>query len=315
MNIIYKITYGFFYVVSLLPFRVLYALSDFLYLLIYRLAGYRKRLVRHHLEICFPEKDHEELRSIERGFYHFLCDYFVETIKLLSISKEEMLKHIEYRGMEEVERCFDEGQSCAAILGHYGNWEYLTFMKQEWHRHPEAVQASIYHPLSNDVFDQLFIRMREHFGSVCVPKKNILRHLVALRREGTMSLTGYLSDQTPKWNNIHLWLNFLGQETPVFTNGEKLMRKMNNAVFYLDVQRPKRGQYIATLQLITRKPNELEENAITKRFFEILEATIRREPRYYLWTHNRWKRTREEFDRRFKVVNGKVIPRETSEEE
>lgn len=314
MNITYKITYGFLYLVSLLPFRVLYVLSDFFYLILYRLIGYRKRLVRKHLASCFPDKSKEELRSIERGFYHYLCDYFLEAIKLLSISKEEVLKHIEFRGLEEMERCFDEGQTCAAIMGHYGNWEYITCIKLAWQRHPDAILSSIYHPLSNSVFDKLFIRMREHFGSVCVPKNETLRHLVANRREGKMTLTGYISDQAPKWNNIHLWLDFLGHDTPVFTNGEKLMRKMNNAVFYVDLQRTKRGHYIADFQLLTRTPNELEENAITKRFFQMLEDTIRREPRYYLWTHNRWKRTHEEFDRRFKVVNGKVIPKKSPDE-
>ena len=315
MNILYKLTLGFFYLISLLPFRVLYALSDLTYLLIYRVAGYRKRLVRKHLTSCFPDKDKKELRSIERGFYHFLCDYFFETIKLLSISKEEMLKHIEYRGLEEMEKCFDEGQACAAIMGHYGNWEYLTSMKLGWKRHPDAILTSIYHPLSNSVFDKLFTHLREHFGSVCVPKKDILRHLLANRREGKMSLTGYISDQAPKWNNIHLWLDFLGHDTPVFTNGEKLMRKMNNAVFYIEMRRPKRGLYIADFHLITRTPNDLEENAITKRFFQMLEETIREDPRYYLWTHNRWKRTHEEFDRRFKVVNGKVISRQSPYED
>ena len=310
-NFAYRLTRALLYPISLLPFKVLYVFSDFTYLLVYYVAGYRKKLVRHHLETCFPEKEKKELRSIERGFYHHLCDYFLETIKLLSISEEEMLKHVELRGMEDIQKCFDEGQNCAAIMGHYGNWEYLTTLKLGWPRHPEAVFSCIYHPLSSDAFDQLFIDMRQHFGATCVPKKDILRHLVALRRDGKISLTGYISDQSPKWNNIHLWLNFLGQDTPVFTNGEKLMRKMNNAVFYVDMQRVKRGHYIADFKLMTRNPNDLEENGITRRFFELLEENIRRDPRYYLWTHNRWKRTHEEFDRRFKVVNGKVIPRES----
>ena len=112
-----------------------------------------------------------------------------------------------------------------------------------------------------------------------------------------------------KWENIHLWLPFLHHDTPVFTGGERIMRKMNNAVFYVDMERPRRGYYIVTFRLITRQPNELEPDGITRRFFEMLEQTIRRDPRYYLWTHNRWKRTHEEFDRRFKVEHGKVVPR------
>ena len=309
MNILYPIIYGFFYLFSLLPFRILYGISDCLYLLIYHIVGYRKRVVRNNLTSSFPEKDIKEIKRIERGFYHFLCDYFMETIKLLSITPEKMRQHLKLRNVEEVEKCFDDGQTCAGILGHYCNWEYLSATGLGFKRYPDAIMGLIYHPLYNKAFDRLFLNLRQHLGGVCVPKKDILRYLLTYRREKKMSYFGYISDQTPKWNNIHLWLPFLNHDTPVFTNGEKIMRKMNNAVFYLDMERPRRGLYIVTMKLITRTPNELEENAITRRFFEMLEESIHRDPRYYLWSHNRWKRTHEEFDRRFEVINGKVIPK------
>ena len=309
MNILYPIIYGFFYLFSLLPFRILYGISDCLYLLIYHIVGYRKRVVRNNLTSSFPEKDIKEIKRIERGFYHFLCDYFMETIKLLSITPEKMRQHLKFRNVEDVEKCFDDGQTCAGILGHYCNWEYLSATGLGFKRYPDAIMGLIYHPLYNKAFDRLFLNLRQHLGGVCVPKKDILRYLLAYRREKKMSYFGYISDQTPKWNNIHLWLPFLNHDTPVFTNGEKIMRKMNNAVFYVDMERPRRGLYIVTMKLITRTPNELEENAITRRFFEMLEESIHRDPRYYLWSHNRWKRTHEEFDRRFEVINGKVIPK------
>ena len=312
MRILYPIVHALFYGLSLLPFRVLYMAADLFYVVVYRLVGYRKKVVRRNLETSFPEKDTQELRDIERGFYHFLCDYFVETIKLLSISADELRRRVELRGIEQMEECFDRGQTCAAILGHYCNWEYLSTVGLGFKRYPQAVMGLIYHPLYNKVFDRLFIDLRQHQGGVCIPKKDVLRYLINYRREGRMSLFGYISDQTPKWNNIHLWLPFLGHDTPVFTNGETLMRKMNNAVFYVDMQRPRRGYYIVDFKLITTTPSELEENAIIRRFFQMLEQTIRREPRYYLWSHNRWKRTHEEFDRRYQVVGKKVIPRENS---
>ncbi len=313
MNILYPIIYGFFYLFSLLPFRILYGISDCLYLLIYHIVGYRKRVVRNNLTSSFPEKDIKEIKRIERGFYHFLCDYFMETIKLLSITPEKMRQHLKFRNAEEVEKCFDDGQTCAGILGHYCNWEYLSATGLGFKRYPDAIMGLIYHPLYNKAFDRLFLNLRQHLGGVCVPKKDILRYLLTYRREKKMSYFGYISDQTPKWNNIHLWLPFLNHDTPVFTNGEKIMRKMNNAVFYLDMERPRRGLYIVTMKLITRTPNELEENAITRRFFEMLEESIHRDPRYYLWSHNRWKRTHEEFDRRFEVINSKVIPKTTNQ--
>ena len=313
MKIVYPIVYALFYALSLLPFRVLYLIADAVYLIAYRIIGYRKKVVRRNLTSSFPEKTADEIKRIERGFYHFLCDYFVETLKLLSITPKKMLRHIEFRGLDEMERCFDEGQHCAAILGHYCNWEYLSTTGLGFQRHPEAVAGLIYHPLYNKVFNRLFIDLRQHLGGVCVPKKDILRYLFTYKREQRMTLFGYIADQTPKWENIHLWLPFLNHDTPVFTNGEKIMRKMNNAVFYVDMERPQRGKYIATFRLITRTPNDLEEHAITRRFFQMLEQTIRRDPQYYLWSHNRWKRSHEEFDQRFSMDNGKVIPKGTKQ--
>ena len=313
MKIVYPIVYALFYALSLLPFRVLYLLADTVYLIVYRVVGYRKKVVRRNLTSSFPEKTADEIKRIERGFYHFLCDYFVETLKLLSITPKKMLRHIEFRGLDEMERCFDEGQHCAAILGHYCNWEYLSTTGLGFQRHPEAVAGLIYHPLYNKVFNRLFIDLRQHLGGVCVPKKDILRYLFTYKHEQRMTLFGYIADQTPKWENIHLWLPFLNHDTPVFTNGEKIMRKMNNAVFYVDMERPQRGKYIATFRLITRTPNDLEEHAITRRFFQMLEQTIRRDPQYYLWSHKRWKRSHEEFDQRFSMDNGKVIPKGTKQ--
>ncbi len=315
MKIIYPIVYGLFYLLSMLPFRVLYCISDFFYLLVYRLIGYRKKVVRNNLTSSFPEKSLDEIKYIERGFYHFLCDYFLETVKLMSITPKTLHKHMEFQHLDVVEQCFAEGQCCSGILGHYCNWEYLSTTPLAFKRFPDAIVGLIYHPLINDMFDQLFLAMREHSGGVCIKKKDVLRQLLTYKKEKKNYIFGYISDQTPKWNNIHLWLPFLNHDTPVFTNGEKIMRKMNNAVFYVDMQRPRRGYYVVDFQLITRQPAQMEEFAITRRFFEMLEASIRRDPRYYLWSHNRWKRTHEEFDRQYKVENGRVIQREQEESE
>lgn len=315
MRILYHIVYSLFYLVSLLPFRILYALSDFFYLIIYRLIGYRIRIVRRNITTSFPEKTQAECREIEHGFYHFLCDYFVETIKMLSISRESMLRHIEFRNVEQLEECFDNGQTCAAILGHYCNWEYLSATGLAFRRHTDAIMGLIYHPLRNDIFDWLFIDMRQSLGGTCIKKKDILRYLVTYRRENRMSLFGYISDQAPMYQNIHLWMDFLHHDTPVFTGAERIIRKMNNAVFYVEMERPSRGHYICTFRLMTKEPAKCEEFEITRRFFAMLEQTIRRDPRYYLWSHDRWKRTHEEFDRRYIVVDGKLVPREHAAEQ
>lgn len=304
---LYNIIYGIFYLVSKLPYRALYVISDIANLVLYHIVRYRRDIVRRNITSAFPEKSLEECISIERGFYKWFCDYFVETVKLMSVSRQELLSRIEFRGIDKIEECFDRGQTCAGILGHYGNWELLSATGLVIKKHPEAIIGLIYHPLRSQLFDRLFINMRQSMGGVCVPKKDILRYLVSFRSQNLMNLFGYIADQAPRYRNIHLWLPFLNHDTPVFTGAERIMRKMNNAVFYIDVERPERGKYIYTFKLMTDKPGEMPEFEITKKFFVMLEQTIRREPRFYLWSHNRWKRTREEFDKEFKIENGHVV--------
>lgn len=312
-KITYHLLHGLAYSISLLPFGVLYLLSDAIFLLVYHVVGYRRKVVKKNLSSSFPEKSEQELRTIEKQFYHWFCDYIVETIKLLSISNEKLLEHIEFRGVEELEKCYDKGQNCAAILGHYCNWEWLSASGLAFKRYPNAVMGLIYHPLYNDAFNQLFINLRSAHGGVCVPKKDILRYLVTYKREDRRSLFGYISDQAPWWTNIHLWVDFLNHETPVFTGAERIMRKMNDAVFYVDMERPYRGKYICTFQPLCSEAGQAEEFEITKRFFQMLESSITRQPAFYLWTHDRWKRTHAEFDRRLMVVNGRVVWNEEAE--
>lgn len=304
-----QIVYVLFYTLSLLPFRILYGMADIGYVLLYYIIRYRRGVVRKNLVTAFPEKSIDDIKTIERKFYHWFCDYFLEAIKLLSIREKELRRRFTIINSEEVEQCFQEGQDVAAILGHYCNWEWLSCVGMNLP--PERETGLIYHPLRNKTFDYLFRKLRSHErNSHVIPKKDILRYVVTKKREGVRNICGYISDQGPKWTNIHLWLPFLNHEyTPVFTGGERIMRKMNNAVFYVEMSRPKRGYYTATYKLITREPNTLPADDITRRFFCLLEETIRQEPVFYLWSHNRWKRTKEEFDRRFQVINGKVVER------
>ena len=309
-----KIVYWLFYALSLLPFRVLYVLSDMEFVLVYYVVRYRRKIVRRNLSTAFPQKGHSEIVHLERRFYHWFCDYFFEALKLLSISDKELRRRFSIYNSEQVEQCFKEGQDVAAILGHYCNWEWLSCVGIGLP--PERFMGLIYDPLHSDAFDYLFRRIRSSQpNAITVPKKDILRQLIKLRQEGRRSIFGYIADQAPKWKNIHCWLPFLNHDTPAFTGAERIMRKMNNAVFYVEMARPRRGYYTCTYHLITREPNSLPEFGITREFFAMLEKTINRQPEYYLWTHNHWKRTHEEFDRRFMVVNGKVIERKEEMDE
>ena len=299
----YYIIYGLVYLLSILPFWVLYGLADFLFIIIYYVARYRRKIVRKNLCNSFPEKSEKEIKSIERKFYRWFCDYLFETFKLLSISDKNLLKHIDFVGLERLEDAFDRGQDCATILGHYCNWEWLSATGLGYKRHPEAITGLIYHRLRSKAMDRLFLKLRNAHKGFCVKKAYTLRTVVRLKKENKRNMFGYISDQTPKWDNIHLWLDFLNQVTPVFTGGERIMRMMDNAVFYVDMRRTKRGHYVANFIPITLHAKQTDEFFIVRQFFSMLEQSIRREPQFYLWTHNRWKRTREEYEMRMKQKN------------
>ena len=296
---------GIWYLLSLLPFWMHYLLSDLLYLLAYKMIGYRKKVVRRNLATSFPEKSKEELLQIEKAFYHFLGDYLAESVKLMSISKKNLKKRLVFKGQHLVNQCVNEGQSCAVFLGHYCNWEWITSLPL-WVT-PKAQCGQIYHPLENTVFDLVFLRLRQRFGAVCIPMQDTLRKVLEYQKKHQPIVIGYISDQKPFWTNIHHWVDFLHHDTPVLTGTERIARKMNHAVFYMDVRRIRRGYYEAEFKLITREPQKMKEFELTDIYYKYLEQSICRAPEFWLWSHNRWSRTREEFNANYEVINGKVV--------
>ena len=309
MKPLYYIVFAVWYVFSLLPLRIHYVLSDLLFWLLYAVVGYRKAVIRKNLKESFPEKSEEELRKIARGYYHFFCDYIVETIKMMTISKENIRRRLTFKGTELVDEIVESGQSCAVYLGHLCNWEWVTSLPL-WVT-PKAQCGQIYHPLENKEFDRLFLYSRQRLGATCIAMQDTLREIVNYRSKNQPVVIGYISDQVPFWTNIHHWVDFLHHDTPVLTGTERIARKVGHAVFFLDVHRVRRGYYEAEFKLITREPQKMKEFEITDIYFKLLEESIRRAPEFWLWSHNRWKRTREEFNERFEVVNGKVIPKDT----
>ena len=303
-KVLYYITYTIIWLLSLLPLWVLYGLSNMIYVLVYYVVRYRRRLVFQNMSDSFPEKTAEEIHALERRFFHWFCDYLVESIKQLTISKEQLKRRMVFKGTDIVDGIVKDGQSCAVYLGHYCNWEWVTSLPL-WIT-PEAQCGQIYHVLENSDYDRLFLKLRQRWGAVCIPMAETLRRIIKYKQEGRQVVIGYISDQVPFWNNIHHWVDFLHHDTPVLTGTERLARQTGHAVVYLDVSRPKRGFYEAEFRLITREPKQMADFAITDEYFRLLEASIRRAPEYWLWTHNRWKRTHEEFNLRYDPETGRV---------
>ena len=299
MKITYYIIGGIWWLLSLLPLKILYLFSDMLYVLVHHVIGYRKKIVRKNLTNSFPEKSLDEIKQIEKGFYHFFCDYIVETIKQFSISKEEMKKRMVISGVEEMkDRMEKENKTfCFIYLGHFCNWEWIASLPY-WVSN-DILCAQIYHPLYNKAFDKLFLRIRNKFGGECIPMKETLRRIIELRRAKQKTIIGFISDQAPKWNSIHHFVDFLNQETPVFIGTEKIAKQVDALVYYGDVRRVKRGFYTCEFKPMTEKPiKEIPDWELTDAYAHLLEEMISRHPNFWLWSHNRWKRTKEEWLRR-----------------
>ena len=286
----YALLYAWVKIHALLPMRMLYVLSDILYFLIYKVIKYRIKVVRRNLVASFPEKSEAERLRIEKGFYHHFADYMVETLKLAHISLEELQQRAYVQNPEVVDRLMEQGHPCCILLmGHFGNWEWYSGSTT---RFQNARMYQIYRPLKNKAVDNLFIWLRTKFGSFVLFNYDTGRELIRLQRNNIRSVVIFLADQTPSRQNLHYWTNFLHQDTAILTGAERLARKLDIPVIFLDVQMLRRGYYTLELQLISDNPKETPENWITEEYARRMEKSILRHPEGWLWTHKRWKYNR-----------------------
>ncbi len=281
--------------VALIPFPILYLISDCLAWLLDDAFGYRRKVVEDNLSASFPEISPVDLKVIRKRFYRFLTDYFLETLKMGGMSERQMMERMRFEGIEPVSRLLKEGHNVSLLLGHYCNWEWISSLPLHFPREAECGQ--IYHTLHNKAANRIFLRLRGRWHATSIPMEETLRVLLRWRREGKASVVGYIADQAPKWHSIHHWLTFLNHETGVFTGPEQISRKLHCAVYYMDVRRPKRGYYVATFVPVCEDAAEEPLMSITDRYFQMLQSSIERTPEFWLWSHKRWKRSRQEYER------------------
>ncbi len=281
----YYITLPFIYLFSILPFRVLYLFSDLIYLILYKCFGYRKAVVLQNLHNSFPEKTEKEIKQISDAFYHNLCDFMVETFKILTISKDGIMKRC--RMMPECAAVFDkyanEHRSVIMVMGHLGNWE--------WAGHPFSLQCRqrldvLYHPLSNKYFNGLMLGMRSRFGTRMMPMRTAYKEMLAHRNE--LTATVFISDQTPLPETAY-WTTFLNQDTPIFKGTEVIAKKMNLPVVYCSIIKVKRGYYEMHAEVLVENPVATADGEITEMHTRRLEQDIIAMPASWLWSHRRWK--------------------------
>jgi KDO2-lipid IV(A) lauroyltransferase len=279
-----KVAIFFLYLLSLLPFWALYFFADAVFIILFYVTHYRRKVVQQNLLNAFPEKSVTERAQIERKFYGYLADLMAEAIKLISISERELKKHFKLNNPELLDTYFNQQKSVLGALGHYGNWEMSA---QILGFSTEKKKLFIYKPLSNEVFDTFIKNLRSRFGSTPVAMKATLRTLVLLKNEP--KLTVFVSDQTPVQHETQYYTQFLNQTTAVFLGIEKMAKMTNDPVIFCDIRVHKRGYYSCTFVPLINEPKLSAEHEITDAHVQYLEKVIREAPAYWLWSHKRWK--------------------------
>lgn len=284
--IVYYISLPFIYLIAYLPFPLLFAFSDFLCFIIFRVIGYRKKVVRQNLINSFPNKSVAELKAIETKFYTFFCDLTLETLKTLVITPSTLAKRVSFEGKEIFEEYYKQNQSVIVVMGHYGNWELggARFAIESAHQ-----LYIIYQPLQNLYFDKLVYKMRTRLGNGLYSKNTSLRGILANRKNVTA--TAFIADQTPPRVGAH-WLTFLNQDTGFFMGTGKIATKLKSPVVYMGIDRIRRGYHKMKAEELIADASKITAEEVVEIFAKRLEKDIQRMPEIWLWSHNRWKRKR-----------------------
>lgn len=275
--------------ISLLPFPLLYGLSDFVFFILYYVFPYRKKVVMQNLRKSFPEKDEVELLKIQKEFYHHFCDLIFESLKIFTASNKAILDRVELVNAELLEEFYRNKKSLILVTGHYANWEWpavtLPF-------HSSHTGTGIYKKLSSAFFDQRLRNTRARFGTKLMSTKEVATFFEEHKEQ--LCTYGFINDQSPSDPKKGHWMKFLNQDTCMLTGVERYAVKYNYPVLYGVITKKKRGYYRMEYKLISDDPSITKPNEITEKCSFLNEEIIRQAPAYWLWTHRRWKHKRPE---------------------
>lgn len=286
-----RIAYFFFYIfvqlISILPFRVIYWISDLFYFLCYHVVRYRRKVVYANLKSAFPEKSETERKSIEKEAYKWFCDIILESIKAFRMTVEELDERVKFENLELIRDYVNKGKSVYLDMAHTGPWEWVPTIYLK--HFPDIVGAELYRHVKNPYIDAFLLEARKRFKTQVIPKDKALFPLARLTRDGKVFAIGLLADQTPSRANLHFWTDFLNHDTAFLQGPERLAKATKSAVVYFDFRCEKRGYYVCKIVDITGDAALEADGVVTKRYANLLEQTIRRQPAYWFWTHRRWK--------------------------
>ena len=282
--LVYILVYPLLWLISILPFRLFYFFSDFVFFVMYYLIGYRKKVVSENLAMAFPDKSANELKKIQRCFYQHMCDMFLEMVKTLNLTKEELKERYKIINIEVLQGIVED-RSVLIVCSHYANWEWNVSINN----YINAKGYAVYQKIGNTYFDNLIKRIRAKWNTTLITQQETVKTVYRNVQNGTISAYGMVSDQSPQVKRAQYWSEFMGVKVPIFNGPESMARKLDLAVVFLKVSKVKRGYYQAEFIPITTAGSKTKKHHITDQFLSLTEDQIREKPEFYLWTHKRWK--------------------------
>jgi len=279
------LAYPILWMISRINFKTLYIISDILFFVIYYLVRYRRTTIYNNLKMVFPEKSEMDIKEISKNSTKNIVDTFVESIKSMNISEEEMKSRFKFENIEIVNRIEKNNQSIILMCGHFSGFEWMFIID----RYVKSNVFAVYKRLTNRYFDRLMKKIRSKYNGTLIHTKETRKIIDENAKNGSLNLYGFASDQTPSLKKARHWNYFMNIWVPIHTGAENIAKKHNLALVFMKIRKIKRGYYITTFEEITTKPNDFKDYQLTDNFMKLVEEQIYKNPELYLWTHKRWK--------------------------
>lgn len=283
--IAFIIVYPFLWLVSILPFSILYKLSDVVYFIVYYVIQYRKKSVREQLKSTLSNYSAQELLVIEKKFYAHLCDLFLEMIKTMSISEKEITKRFRFTNVELLKDLELQKKSIAIMCSHYASYEWIISLN----KFADFKGFAIYKKINNPYFDKLVRKIRFRFKAELITTSETITTIENNYINNILGIYGFASDQSPQLHSARHWQDFLGINVPVYTGAEMLAKRFDMNVVFLKTKKIKRGYYEASIEILAQNVKSIPDYEITDKFLKLVEKQILEAPEFYFWTHKRWK--------------------------
>lgn len=284
MSFVKLVKFAPFYLLSLLPFWIIFRISYFAYFILFVVFGYRKKVVYQNLKNSFPNKSEAEIHVDAKSFYKHFCEVFLESVKLLTIPSKQIKKRYSFKNPDLLEKFYNQKKSLIIYAAHFGNWEWMTSLQLQ----TKYQMYSFYQKQSNGYFNDFMIHVRERFGNLCIESQSGFKVLLQNTKQKNLTITYVVGDQSPMSNSTMHWTNFLNQDTAFLVGADRMAKKCNQQLIYPHITQDKKGYYEIEFKVIAMG-SDIEPIEI---YANLLQKNIEEQPELWLWSHRRWKRKR-----------------------